>query len=106
MRPSERQRLIVERLSFRRRDTIGHFAAEFGVSWDTIHRDISCLEEEYPLIVTRGNGGGVALPDGYYISQRRGHLTEKQAGAIRRAISSACESDREILQSILFDFAG
>ena len=104
MRPDERRKLIIERLSFRRHDTIQHLAEEFGVSWLTIHRDIRYLEEEYPIITTSGNGGGVALPDGFYISQP--HLTPKQAAALRRAIPLVCEDDREILEGILFAFAG
>lgn len=102
VRPDERRKQIIERLSFRRHDTIQHFANEFGVSWLTIHRDIQHLEEEYPLVITRGNGGGVALPDGYYITKTR--LTQKQAGVLRRAIHTVCESDCEILESILFTF--
>lgn len=103
MQPNERRRKIIERLSFRRHDTMKNLANEFGVSWDTIHRDILCLEEEYCLIVTRGHSGGVALPDGYYISQR--HLTPKQAETIRRNLSAMSENDQEILESILDDFA-
>lgn len=69
-----------------------------------IHRDIRYLEEEYPIITTSGNGGGITLPDGFYTS--RPHLTPKQAAAFRRVIPLACEDDREILESILFSFAG
>lgn len=103
MRPDERQRLMIECLSFRRYDTIQNFADEFGVSWRTAHRDLRCLEREYPIRFTRGNGGGVSLPDGYYISEK--HLTPKQADAIHRLIPIVCEDDREILNSILFAFA-
>ncbi len=65
MQPNERRRKIIERISFRRYDTMKNLAAEFGVSWHTIYRDIQVLSEEYPVIVMRGNGGGVALPEGY-----------------------------------------
>ena len=104
MRPDERRKLIIECLSFRRHDTIQHFADEFGVSWQMIHRDMQYLEEKYPLVITQRNGGGVALPDGYYISRK--HMTQKQVDVIQRMIVMACESDREILESILFSFAG
>ena len=80
-----------------------NLADEFGVSWDTIQRDITILEQEYPLEITRGNGGGVAFPDGYHLTQR--HLTAKQAQAVREAIKTAEPSVREALQSILTDFA-
>lgn len=36
MRPSERRNKIMERLSFRRHDTMQNLVDEFGVSWDTI----------------------------------------------------------------------
>lgn len=80
-----------------------NLAEEFGVSWHTIYRDIQILTEEYPLIVMRGNGGGVTLPEGYYVSQR--HLTPKQADAIRRNLSIVHTEDRETFESILSDFA-
>lgn len=80
-----------------------NLAEEFGVSWHTIYRDIQILTEEYPLIVMRGNGGGVTLPEGYYVSQR--HLTPKQADAIRRNLSIVHTEDREAFESILSDFA-
>lgn len=63
MRPSERRNKIMERLSFRRHDTMQNLADEFGVSWDTIHRDILYLEAEYPIIVIPGRGGGVRLSE-------------------------------------------
>lgn len=103
MQPNERRRKIIERISFRRYVTMKNLAAEFGVSWHTIYRDIQILTEEYPLIVMRGNGGGVTLPEGYYVSQR--HLTPKQADAIRRNLSIVHTEDRETFESILSDFA-
>lgn len=103
MQPSVRRAKIIELLNLRRRDTMQNLADEFGVSWDTIQRDITILEQEYPIKITRGNGGGVALPDGYHLTQR--HLTPEQAQAVREAIKAAEPSVREALQSILTDFA-
>lgn len=94
----------MEHLSYRRYDTTQHLADEFGVSRKTVTRDMRYLETEYPLIFTRGFGGGVALPEGYYIGQKR--LTQTQSDAIRRLMSTACERDREILKGVLFAFAG
>ena len=82
MGPSERRRKIIEIISLRRYDTMSNLACEFGVSWHTIFRDIQVLAGEYPLIVTRGNGGGISLPKGYYVSHR--YLSPKQERAIRR----------------------
>lgn len=49
MQPSVRRVKIIELLNLRRRDTMQNLADEFGVSWDTIQRDITILEQEYPL---------------------------------------------------------
>ena len=96
-------RKIIEIISIRRYDTMRNLVCEFGVSWQTIFRDMQVLAEEYPLIITRGNGGGVALPKGYYVSQR--YLTPKQEGAIRRNLDVVNPEDRAIFESILSDFA-
>lgn len=104
MRPDERRQLIIEHLNYKRHDTYQHLADEFGVSWLTVYRDMKYLEVEYPLKITRGVGGGVALREGYYIKQKR--LTKKQADALRHAIPLVSEDDCEALKSILYAFAG
>ena len=83
MQPSVRRAKIIELLNLRRRDTMQNLADEFGVSWDTIQRDITILELEYPLEITRGNGGGVALREGCPLTQR--DLSPKPARAVRKA---------------------
>lgn len=103
MEPSERRRKIIEIISIRRYDTMRNLACEFGVSWQTIFRDMQVLAGECPLIITRGNGGGVALPKGYYVSRR--YLTLKQEDAIRRNLDAVNQEDRAIFESILADFA-
>lgn len=103
LEPSERRRKIIEIISIRRYDTMRNLACEFGVSWQTIFRDMQVLAGEYPLIITRGNGGGVALPKGYYVSRR--YLTLKQEDAIRRNLDVVNREDRAIFESILADFA-
>lgn len=92
LEPSERRRKIIEIISIRRYDTMRNLACEFGVSWQTIFRDMQVLAGEYPLIITRGNGGGVALPKGYYVSRR--YLTLKQEDAIRRNLDVVNREDR------------
>ena len=103
LEPNERRRTIIEIISHRRYDTMRNLACEFGVSWQTIYRDMQVLAEEYPLIMTRGNGGGVELPKGYYVSQK--YLTLKQEAAIRRNLDMVSPEDRSIFESILSDFA-
>ena len=103
LEPSERRRKIIEIISIRRYGTMRNLACEFGVSWQTIFRDMQVLAGECPLIITRGNGGGVALPKGYYVSRR--YLTLKQEDAIRRNLDAVNQEDRAIFESILADFA-
>ena len=102
MGPSERRRKIIEIISLRRYDTMSNLACEFGVSWHTIFRDIQVLAGEYPLIVTRGNGGGISLPKGYYVSHR--YLSPKQERAIRRNLDAVDIEDRATFESILTEF--
>lgn len=103
MQPNERRRKIIERISFRRYATMKNLAEEFGVSWHTIYRDIQILSEEYPLIVTRGNGGGITLPQGYYISKN--YLSSKQVNLLEHYLENAQGEERTILESILLKFA-
>lgn len=103
MRPDERRQLMMEHLNCIRHDTYQHLADEFGVSWLTVYRDMKYLEVEYPLKITRGVGGGVALREGYYVRQKR--LTKQQADALRHAILLVNEDDCEALKSILYAFA-
>lgn len=80
-----------------------NLADEFGVSWDTIQRDIMILEQDYPLVITRGHGGGVAMPNGYYLTKR--FLTAEQVMAIQNAMLLVSPTEQKVLQSILTDFA-
>lgn len=99
MEPNERRRKIIEIISHRRYDTMSNLPCEFGVSWQTIFRDMQVLAEEYPLIITWGNGGGVALAKGYYVSPK--YLTPKQEDAIRRDLDVVYPEDRNTFESIL-----
>lgn len=103
MGPNERRRKIIEIISFRRYDTMKNLATEFGVSWHTIFRDVQMLSGEYPLIVTRGNGGGISLPEGYYVSKK--YLNSRQEAALYRNLAVVNMEDRAIFESILNDFA-
>lgn len=103
MQPALRREKIIALLSLRRRDTMQNLADELGVSWDTIQRDIWILEEQYPLIVTPGRGGGIFLPKGYYVTQKR--LMPLQAKTLRELLPIVSDSERVVLQSILNDFA-
>lgn len=103
MNPNERRKKIIERLSCRRCETIPQLAHEFGVSRSTIKRDLTILLTEYPIVSICGKGGGISLPEGYYISEK--HLSPIQTDAIRKCLLMADPEMRPILESILVDFA-
>lgn len=103
MQPNERRKRIIELLSFRRHETMGNLANEFGVSRGTIIRDITILQADYPIIPKRGYEGGVSLPDGYYVNAK--HLSPKQVDAIRKCIRTVNPELIPVLESVLQDFA-
>ena len=67
MSTAERRLKIVERLCIIRHDTYHNLAHEFGVSRETIRRDILVLMCSYPIETVRGRyGGGVKISDDYW----------------------------------------
>lgn len=105
MSPTERQQQLLEVLCRRRHDTCENLAREFKVSKRTIYRDIELLMCSYPVETVCGRyGGGVQVPDGYYIC-RHDSLTPKQVDLLRE-MSAQLEGDKlDTLHSILTDFA-
>ena len=81
---SERRRKLLELLCLRRHDTYGNLTNEFGVSKETIRKDIMELMCSYPVETVCGRfGGGVKVLDGYYCNQpkARKSLTSKEASS-------------------------
>ena len=97
----ERRQEILETLLLRRRDTVPNLANEFGVSANTIRRDLCILCRDYPIETVSGKNGGVRLPDGYYAATPRRRLTEAQFAFLQRLMVSLSPADKETMREIL-----
>ena len=97
----ERRQEILETLLLRRRDTVPNLACEFGVSKNTIRRDLCILCRDYPIETVSGKNGGVRLPDGYYAVTPHKRLTEEQFAFLERLASLLSPSDKKAMQEIL-----
>lgn len=104
MGASERRREILEVLCQRRQDTRENLSHEFGVSLRTISNDIDELSRTYPIITTRGKyGGGIKVLDGYRFDRK--YLNPAQQHLLKRLAKTLSGQDRDIMESILRDFA-
>lgn len=103
MKAAERRQQMLVLLSSRREDTIANLAFEFGVSERTIMRDIEELTLSAPLYTVQGNGGGIRVADGWYIS--RTYLTDKQEDFLRNLSVGLQPDQLKIMESILSTFA-
>ena len=100
---NERRQLILEALSERRQETVQNLAAEFGVSVRTIKYDIEILTSSAPIYTVQGNGGGIRVADGWYISRR--YLHDDQEALLRELLPGLQPEQRETMESILASFA-
>ena len=104
MGPNERRQKIIELLCLRRRETMGNLAHEFGVSRRTILLDIEVLSCAYPIITMRGKyGGGIKIMDGYRLDRK--YLSLNQIYLLRKLAKTLSGDDRDVMESILRDFA-
>ena len=75
---------------------------EFGVSKNTIDRDLIVLSCTYPIYTTQGNGGGVHVTDGYYIG--REYLKSSQAELLKKLARTLEGVDKQTMRDILDNF--
>lgn len=80
-----------------------NLAQECGVSRLTIWRDIQDLSREYPIFTSKGNGGGVYLAQWFLLSQK--YLNTYQEEGLKKMLPKVDVEDREIIESVLEDFA-
>lgn len=99
---SERRLEILEYLCERRRDTVAHLAAEFGVCERTMRNDILLLSCSYPVYTKQGNNGGVFLMGHFQPGMR--YLTPRQAELLKTLSVGLDGEERKIMQSILDSF--
>ena len=103
MKANERRQQMLAALSSRREDTIANLAFEFGVSERTIMRDIEELSLSAPLYTVQGNGGGIRVADGWYLS--RTYLCDEDEEMLRRLLPGLQPEDQKRMQHILSVFA-
>ena len=103
MKPNERRQKIIELLCHRRHETMKNLASEFGVSIRTIYYDIVELSTFYPILTIQGKYSGVYMREGYFLGKK--YLSLIQQELLERLVEYLDGSDREIILSILRDFA-
>lgn len=99
----ERRQRIIEELSFRRFATYRELSEQFGVSKDTIRNDITEISLSVPLITIAGNGGGIRVADGWYLSKT--YLCDEDEEMLRRMLPGLQPEDQQRMQHILSVFA-
>lgn len=100
---ADRRQRITEKLSFKRSATYQELADEFGVSKDTIRNDIAEISLSVPLYTVSGNGGGIRVADGWYVSKT--YLCNEDEEMLRRLLPGLQPEDQERMQHILSTFA-
>ena len=74
----ERRQEILEYLSANRSGSRLYFAERYGVTEKTIRNDITELSLTAPIYTVQGNGGGIFVSDGWYISRKYFSPDEEQ----------------------------
>lgn len=100
---TERRQLVLEAISDQRMVLIDNLAADLGVSRRTIERDIAALSCSYPIVTSKGGGGGVRAMDGWYLSRR--YLHDDQEELLRSFLPGLQPEERKKLEDILLAFA-
>ena len=100
---TERRQLILEYLSDVRRTTLGELAAQFNVSKRTIRYDLDILTCSAPIYTVQGNGGGIRVADGWYISRR--YLHDDQEAFLRDFMDGLQPDQQKMMSNILLAFA-
>jgi predicted DNA-binding transcriptional regulator YafY len=103
MTPNERRNAIIQELSFRRFITYSELSYMFEVSVRTIQRDVIELTRSHPIKTTQGCGGGISLPNGYYVNDK--HLNNDEVALLQRLREGLSGEDRVKIDGILKKFA-
>ena len=101
--PIERRQMILEYLSDNRQSSYREMADRFGVSKNTIVNDIAELTLSAPIDTIAGNGGGIRVADGWYLSRR--YLQNDQEELLRRLLPGLQPEDQKTMERILLAFA-
>ncbi len=99
----ERRQQILITLSNYREVRMSVLMREFGVSRNTIRRDIEVISCSAPIFTVQGNGGGIHVADGWYLSRQ--YLTEKQEALLHKLCDNLIDDDFDVMQSILLSLS-
>lgn len=99
----DRRQAIMEALSDRRFETLENLATEFGVTTRTIQNDITVLGCSVPIYTVQGNGGGIRVADGWYISRR--YLRDEHESFLRELMGGLQPDQQAKMNEILLAFA-
>ena len=100
---TERRLEILEYVSDKRQLTYQEIADEFRISYRTVRRDVEILSCSYPIETVQGNGGGIRVADGWYLSRR--YLHDDQEALLRELLPGLQPEQRETMERILTAFA-
>ena len=100
---TERRLEILEYVSDKRQLTYQEIADEFKISYRTVRRDVEILSCSYPIETVQGNGGGIRVADGWYLSKT--YLCDEDEEMLRRLLPGLQPEDQKTMQSILDAFA-
>jgi predicted DNA-binding transcriptional regulator YafY len=90
-------------ISARRHTSVPELMQEFGVSYNTVLRDLDAITGTTAFYTTPGRAGGVHACDGWYASNH--YLSAQQEELLRRLQSEQTEVDRKMLEDIISAFA-
>lgn len=99
---TERRQAILLCLCERRYETMENLMFEFQVSRSTIRRDIQVLSVCFPLITSKGTGGGVRVMDGYKLGKT--YLSDKQVSLLEKLALTLEGEDLLTINQILLTF--
>lgn len=103
LNPWERRQKLLEVLCQRRHDTCSNLAHEFGVSVETIRRDIRELTCSYTVETVSGGHGGVRVAEWFHLDRRS--LTADELELLKRLGQLLHGRDLETLNRIIVQFS-
>ncbi len=98
----QRRKEIERMLLAGKKLTVPELMQMFGVGKKAIRRDFEIINEDIPLIVKQGYGGGYFLMEG--VGRFQNSLTQEQLKCLKEIIVICSEEQKEIIQSIIREF--
>lgn len=99
----ERREIIKTLLLNEKSTTTMRLTYLFGVSRQTIQRDIDFLSRRMPIVTKAGNGGGVFLNMNYRAPKE--HLSEDEKTLLLNLSETLCGKDKLIMTNIINKFS-